>query len=297
MKRLLLLMFFLVVACSEEPNANDTESGINTQNTIMDLSLSDDMTPVSMDMDDDILDMTSPRDARLSTTDMQAVDMQAVDMQVLDMQVLDMQAEDAMLEIDAALPTPPSNCFPAAMNDNLAADSFYLGPHTNGTELCHEDDARTLDNQGAGLGYFGEESIFINQHEVSGCLVADFGNQCLLDEHVGVGISMRAVAEACQEDTMNQNVGQCDVEAICGTRPGASALLFAASDLNDPRFISRVGSCGDGYFFSTLTPIQSFAEVNALESVRYLLVCRPKQNCGAEQADVSIDALYLIWRQ
>lgn len=257
----------------------------------------------------------------MQATDMQAIDMQAIDMQatdmempdlgVDDMQVVDLDVIDAapddmdpsdMRVIDATLepdlgvpPMPPQDCFPEARNDNRVAERFSLGPHTEDTRLCDEMNASMLDQQGAELGYEGERSIWINQHEVSGCLVADFGQQCQLDEHIGVGVAFRAIADACSA-IPRPTPGQCDVEAVCGDRPGASALLFAASEIDDPRFISRVGSCGESYFFSTLTPIQSFSEVSDLESVRYVLICRPRQGCDADQADLSIDALYLIWR-
>jgi hypothetical protein len=258
--------------------------------TIKDQDITD-LSVTDLDISDQTLDSYIP------TIDMHMTDMQIVDM-LIDMQILDMLTPDAMQEIDATVtPDPPRDCFPAAMNDNRVATSFFLGPHTNDTDLCNETNASDLDQQGAELGYSGGDSIFIGQQEVSGCLVADFGDQCILDEHVGIGVSMRAVAEACDAPNMNSNVGQCDVQDFCGTRPGASALLFVASNLEDPRFVSRIGSCGEGYFFSTLTPINSFTEVNSLETARYFILCRPKQNCEADQADLSIDAMYLTWRQ
>jgi len=274
------------------------QQDLSTDNTIRDMSSSLDMGSVDHSLVDQTisdLSMTQDLDMEVHSLDL---NVQTIDMSSMDMQITDMQTTDAMLTIDATIPVAmPEDCFPTAMNDNLSASSFFLGPHTNDTELCHEDRAAELDQQGAGLGYSGVRSTFVGQHEVSGCLVADFGRQCRLDDHVGIAVSMRAVADACAEETMNQDPGQCDVEGLCGNRPGASGLAFVASDLNDPRFLSRVGSCGEGYFFTTLTPIDSFAEVSTLEAVRYLMICRPRRNCESDQADLSIDALYLIWRQ
>ena len=260
-----------------------------------------DMSPQDMNSSNDL--NVIPTDADLEESDysdlMVATDLDVVasdmDSDELDLSVMDLSIVDM-----ASLPTdlgiePIVQCFPEETNANLSATLFAPGPMVTGSELCDLSNATDLDNSGAELGFSGGEDLVIADQAVSTCLVADFGRQCLLNPHVGVAISVQPIAEACSEE-VGQPVGQCDVEDLCGTRPGASALIFVASQLDDPRFVSRVGGCGEGNFFTTLTPVNSFADVADLENVRYVFVCRPSYPCGPDQADLSVDAVYLTWR-
>ena len=84
---------------------------------------------------------------------------------------------------------------------------------------------------------------------------------------------------------------------MCGSFPGAAAFVYAMDSLDDPRFLAEVGACGAGTSLQTLQPMNALAEAADLESVRYLMVCRPFDDCQAADGNLLVDAVFLTWRQ
>ena len=232
------------------------------------------------------LDVSADDDAFMDSGDMILdATVQADDMTVIDMSI----TQDAMVTLSI------EECFPEQQNMNLAAVSVELASTADGAEGCNADLAEQLDGNVAELGFAGGAPEFIDGQEVTACLRFDFGRTCALDEHVGVLVSSGAVSQACNPDQAVSNP-QCDVEGLCGERSGASVLLFAGAQPQSLRFLARVGNCGEGTALNSLAPITAFSGASNLEGVRYIYACRPSLNCGADAGDVTIDALFLIWR-
>lgn len=259
-------------------------SGADRQLPIQDMALSPDafQTPVDARTQDARLLMDGALDSTLPSE---------ADVSQLDA----MQSFDMFVQPDANAPPVLEDCFPEQINANLSAGVFTSIQATAGSEVCNENAAGELDGDVAELGFTGGAPAIIDGQEVTACVRADFGRGCTLNEHVGILVSSGVVSQACDAQE-SPSTTQCDVEGLCGTRSGASILLFVALDSADPRFVARVGHCGEGTALNALTPLSAFSGVSDLAGVRYIYACRPSVACGPDAADVSLDALYLIWR-
>ena len=261
--------------------------------TIEDMMPSRDMTPISMDGEMEVLDVTPSYDGSVDSalsTDMASN--QRDMLSTLDVSVLEL---DIGIETDLSVVPMIDDCFPEQTNANLSAVEFTAMPNMPGSEVCNEAAAGELDGDLTQLGSSDGAPAIIDGQEVTACVRADFGRLCGLNEHVGLLVSSGMIAQACDTGTDN-TTQQCDVEALCGERPGASVLLFVAAEPNDVRFVARAGQCGQGTALHSLTPLNAFSSVVDLTAVRYVYACRPSIACGPDAADVSVDAMYLIWR-
>lgn len=258
--------------------------GTDRQLPIQDMATSPDVlqTPVDARTQDGAISM----DGELDSTAPSEPDISQLDA---------MLSPDMSSQPDATAPPIVEDCFPEQTNANLSAGVFTAFPVTPGSEVCNETAAADLDGDVAELGFTGGAPAVIDGQEVTACVRADFGRGCTLNQHVGLLVSSGVVSQACHGDA-EPPTEQCDVEGLCGSRPGASVLLFVALDPNDPRFVARVGHCGEGTALNSLTPITAFSGDATLEGVRYVYACRPSLNCDADAGDVTIDGLFLIWR-
>lgn len=304
-----LILFVGILACSHPSDRMTLDSTVSMdgdQAVFLDAGHSDaDNTMVIMDMQQTSDGSTAPEDGTITTIDvaisrdaaLDAANDAQPDTSQLDTAVDSdaMAAVDMTIALDAMVSPPIEECFPDQRNGNLSAVAFVSATTTVGSEVCNADFAAELDENVAELGFSGGAPAFIDGQEVTACLRFDFGRTCALDEHVGVLISSGAVAQACNPDGPMPNQ-QCDVEGLCGNRPGASVLLFAGAQPESLRFLARVGNCGAGTALNSLTPINAFSGAVGLAGVRYVYACRPSVNCGADAGDVVIDGLFLIWR-
>jgi hypothetical protein len=191
---------------------------------------------------------------------------------------------------------PPVDCFPAMTNDNLTPTSFGAGPLADQGVVCDAANAAELDGDVAGLGYGGGAPVLVGDELVTACLVADLQKRCTTDTHVGVGLSIAPIGEVCGDPGGIEGQEQCSEALACSALPGAEVAVFAGDSLDDMRFLAHVGNCGEGQSIQTLTPLTALADAADLASVRYLMVCRPAERCGATDGNVAVDALYLTWR-
>lgn len=195
---------------------------------------------------------------------------------------------------DAGAPPPVVNCFPEGGNDNLEGMLAFAGAGADGALTCAEQDILSPDGAGAGLAFAGTGSTSLGGQAVTACVTVDMGARCATSDHIGLQISSAVAGETCGDAAL---FDQCDVEASCSGLPGASVLVFAGDSLDDQRFVARVGGCGEGQLFQTLTPLTAFSDVNGLDAVRYLTACRPSAGCSAEHANISVDVLLLTHRE
>jgi hypothetical protein len=302
-----LIFMFGVLACSHSPDQSSVDSSLS-MDAVLDIGGDAvvDIGGIPVDSMVERSDMAQIRvDSSVLEDDAMIISDVAVSRDVSiepDAAVLDAGVgADAMVMVDmsptqdAMITVPIEECFPEQQNGNLSAVSVEQVPSADGAEVCNAGFAAELDGNVAELGFTGGAPAFIDGQEVSACLGFDFGRTCALDEHVGVLISSGAVAQACNPEGEGSN-GQCDVERLCGDRPGASVLLFAGAQPQSLRFLARVGNCGVGTALNSLTPITAFSGAATLEGVRYVYACRPSLNCDADAGDVTIDGLFLIWR-
>jgi hypothetical protein len=191
---------------------------------------------------------------------------------------------------------PPTECFPEQRNDNLEAAVFTAGPRGDQGLVCGGDGASTLDGEVAGLAYGGGAPVLVGEEMVTACLVADLGQRCTMSSHLGVGVSVSPVGEICGDPGGVAGQEQCAELLACGDMPAVEVSVFAGDRLDDMRFLAHVGNCGAGQSVHGLNPMTALADAADLESVRYLMVCRPAASCGADDGNVAVDALYLTWR-
>jgi hypothetical protein len=200
-------------------------------------------------------------------------------------------------EVEEVEPGPPVDCFPERSNDNLLPTAWGAGPLGDMGVVCDGENAGELDGRTAGLGYGGGAPVLVDGQMATACLVADLGRRCEMDEHIGVSLSVAPTGEVCGDPGGIPGQEQCAELLACGEMPGVEVSLFAGDTLDDMRFLAHVGNCGEGQALHGLSPIASLAGATDLPNVRYLMVCRPAESCGADDGNIAVDALYLTWRE
>jgi hypothetical protein len=187
------------------------------------------------------------------------------------------------------------SCFDGSINDNLEGVLVTNGPAANGGVMCNENGALHLgDDQWAALGFAGTEGMWLKGEEVTSCLMIDLGKRCAVNDKIGISMSHRLAGEICGDAAATD---QCGVQQLCGDMPGAAVHLYAADSLEDIRFVVSVGSCGQsGGWLSSASPLTALSTTDDLEAVRYLMACRPAGDCGAQDANIEIDSLFLTHR-
>jgi hypothetical protein len=176
----------------------------------------------------------------------------------------------------------------------LGPVTLMQGPSAPGAVTCNLDNVEFNGDAGfPGLASTGTTPLTLDGQRISVCVVADLGRSCLLGPEVGAGFVYQAGSTVCGVS----GGPQCDLPQYCGSMPGTSAFLFGSADLKTFKSIATDSYCsvfsgaGGGLF---VTPVTATVEWVNAKSIRYLVACRPFDNCSAGDAELLIDDIALM---
>lgn len=193
------------------------------------------------------------------------------------------------------------DCFAALPDGGFPPEKIFAvaasaGPKASEGLTCNLDRmVGPPDNVYAGLAFAGSAGLDLPASvdggtiSVSSCVIADMGRTCPNDDRLGAWVEWRPARTTCGDP------GGQSCEMPCGLPQGGALRFFAASDPSDPRYFLGSVQCGGPFDggSGTLATITS-PDTSDLPGIRYLVLCRPATNCGADDANTEIDSVSLF---